>query len=745
MAQNGLTEDATGDLICCGYSVFVPGVGQTYRTNVPVPGYRRFQRNIPNMHRWNGATYIEVPQPAITTCHTSCAGDAMRAVIDSNEDSDQSAGNEHKWEVWDGHPDNGGVVAFKVSLVNNIVTLSTPMSGGISFGDVQIDSLGVGVAPNGVSGEAIFNARVIVGTVATPAAPIHVECQSDSEGIRLMRTGVPTQYLSISEGDFGEHLIEGYGNKHITIRNMSAQTVRFGTNGTLRWRIESAGHFVAVLDNAYDHGASGATRGRTMYLGTALNVGSPVVSTGVGHIRAGDGTRLLKWDAATGGLDVTGAGASLGVGAAATGNRGDAKFSDGTRTLQYNAGLGYLYHSGSQFIFGTNTNDNLVFFTNNINRIKIQADGRLAWMVDNSLDIGQSGAQRPATGYFGTSLNVGDGVTATTVNGSINAGDGTRILKWNAAAATFSIDGANSGIELTTEATIDRIRVGSGSGDTNARLLISRRGTTGTNLKLVDVYADFQYHTGLSTFNGTIWCSWTCGGMSQRVYLKNNGIQVWRLNSGAGEVGEIAYGTPGGVPGINFRSAALAERSDYVHLQGGSGGFKWSAHSTGGGPPTSAELLRLDGAAGAIFNQTGNVAFDLLVKGSTADVLFVNAGTDTLEARAQLALTGDISDSLAANQNNYNPAGLATAAVIRIALTANVILTGIAGGADGRILVLYNTDTVLTLTLNHEDAASTAANRIIGPGGLNKGIQQRGCAVLQYDSTSSRWRILSIT
>ena len=68
------------------------------------------------------------------------------------------------------------------------------------------------------------------------------------------------------------------------------------TTGTERWRIDSSGHFLAGADNTYDIGASGATRPRTGYLGTALAIGTNPAATGA--IRIANNTSLTSRNAA---------------------------------------------------------------------------------------------------------------------------------------------------------------------------------------------------------------------------------------------------------------------------------------------------------------------------------------------------------------------------------------------------------------------------------------------------------------
>lgn len=106
-----------------------------------------------------------------------------------------------------------------------------------------------------------------------------------------------------------------------------------------------------------------------------------------------------------------------------------------------------------------------------------------------------------------------------------------------------------------------------------------------------------------------------------------------------------------------------------------------------------------------------------------------------------LQATNDITPTaLSAQADNYNPAGLAGAVVIRQDATIPVTITGLAGGADGRILWLLNISASI-ITLAHENASSTAANRFALPVAASFLIAAGATALLVYDSTSSRWRV----
>jgi predicted outer membrane repeat protein len=109
-----------------------------------------------------------------------------------------------------------------------------------------------------------------------------------------------------------------------------------------------------------------------------------------------------------------------------------------------------------------------------------------------------------------------------------------------------------------------------------------------------------------------------------------------------------------------------------------------------------------------------------------------------------LALTGDISPTqLTANQNDYDPTGLATASTIRLTADSSFpAITGLAGGSDGRVLMLHNIG-VNSILLKNQSTASTAANRF-DFGNNDVPLLGGNLMVLQYDATSSRWRAKNV-
>ena len=135
-----------------------------------------------------------------------------------------------------------------------------------------------------------------------------------------------------------------------------------------------------------------------------------------------------------------------------------------------------------------------------------------------------------------------------------------------------------------------------------------------------------------------------------------------------------------------------------------------------------------------IFSKDGNGTLHVeIISANGMSLVGGSAGTFTL--------SGDISPSqITANQNDYNPTGLSTASTLRLSSDASRDVTGLQGGADGRILVLLNVG-AQNIVLKDESGSSTAAYRFALSADITVAADQ--AVILQYDSTSSRWRALS--
>lgn len=155
----------------------------------------------------------------------------------------------------------------------------------------------------------------------------------------------------------------------------------------------------------------------------------------------------------------------------------------------------------------------------------------------------------------------------------------------------------------------------------------------------------------------------------------------------------------------------------------------------------------LDGAVTAARDYTDPnkpLVFAQQVAGAAVPTLKLSApsGLAAIEVPGKVSLTGVLSPAqIVANTNNYAPATMAGAAILRINTDAARNITGLAGGSDDRILILTNVG-AFTITLKHQSGSSTAANRF-DFGAADLLLAAGESVLLTYDNTTARWRSVS--
>jgi hypothetical protein len=107
-------------------------------------------------------------------------------------------------------------------------------------------------------------------------------------------------------------------------------------------------------------------------------------------------------------------------------------------------------------------------------------------------------------------------------------------------------------------------------------------------------------------------------------------------------------------------------------------------------------------------------------------------------------LGGLIAPIILSDQDDYSPAGLADVSILRISSDAARNITGLATPANGRIILLMNGGSY-PITLKHENAGSTAANRFYFENNADAVVAPNGGLFLVYCGDSSRWRTVSET
>lgn len=138
----------------------------------------------------------------------------------------------------------------------------------------------------------------------------------DAANTLALRNGTAAQNLRIGPAAQYLNITKNTTTGAAEVYTANASPLQFGVNAGLQWGISTAGHWLALTDNTYDIGASGATRPRNVYIGSLLTVGSGIsagdnIETAAGtaflwtgrsrmNATGGDGTILMTNAAQTG-------------------------------------------------------------------------------------------------------------------------------------------------------------------------------------------------------------------------------------------------------------------------------------------------------------------------------------------------------------------------------------------------------------------------------------------------------------
>lgn len=266
--------------------------------------------------------------------------------------------------------------------------------------------------------------------------------------------------------------------------------------------------------------------------------------------------------------------------------------------------------------------------------------GNLLFTSDATHDIGASGATRPNDVYIANSLNIGSGITPSTNNGDLVAGDGIRELFWDASTGILNLNGAAAttvGSTIATDAgdlTLDPADGDVIIADGNRLML----GDSGTNGAIVD-------------FNGGTW-----------LLVGNNSATLASMTTIMADLVDFSYGSGQDVT-VTYLTGGVA---DHHHLFMGLGsGTAAAAYDLVVGPrsninknhhistsanptirmysttdvdtdATEYSALRWDELA---FNQAGSVN-----AGSSSDLTFgARSSTITLNESGDESLSGSFS------------------------------------------------------------------------------------------------------
>ncbi len=307
--------------------------------------------------------------------------------------------------------------------------------------------------------------------------------------------------------------------------------------------------------------------------------------------------------------------------------------------------------------------------------------------------------------------------TATGTQDSINFGTGVLFRITSASALTINgiAGGADGRVITLVNASANAVSIGNSTSATPANHVVT--GTGGT-------------------------LSVPAGSSVQLAY--DSASSVWRVIGGTAVAGGGANQQLSNLSGTVAVNTSLLVGTSGLDL-GATGGNGWRTLYA-----DTSVLSPLVGRASSGTLSIGTDTNSTAVSISRTGVNTRIYGTLTVDEAAgftsnlTVANTGNV--AFQRNTTSYTVTGtqeitLGTGVLHRVtSATSTPILTGLTGGADGRIITLMNASGS-TLTIQN-DSGGTAANRIITGSGLNSIMPANGSIQLAYDSASSRWRII---
>lgn len=217
-----------------------------------------------------------------------------------------------------------------------------------------------------------------------------------------------------------------------------------------------------------------------------------------------------------------------------------------------------------------------------------------------------------------------------------------------------------------------------------------------------------------------------------------NGVLIGSPSAGTA-IGEITVGT-----GLNLTGTTLTATGFSGSLGGDITGTQSATTINPANAGIGNRLVSGINTASTTINGD-RINIDNTTLTTASNVLQLNlANPNTWTGRQTLgavAATASSPTTLAANTNDWALSSSNT--YFKITSSADVNVTGIASGVDGRVIVLANTGSNNIVFQSENAGSTTAADRFHFPGGSDIIVSPDGSLTLIYDSGISRWRFVS--
>jgi hypothetical protein len=292
-------------------------------------------------------------------------------------------------------------------------------------------------------------------------------------------------------------------------------------------------------------------------------------------------------------------------------------------------------------------------------------------------------------------------------------------------------------------AVLDLTRTSPPSSPAEGERHVVASGPTGAWAGQVDAIATWQDGAWVFLAPHIGWCIWSVADDVMFVFDGTHWRDLRDLPVTMDNAVHVGINTTASSPNLLSVKSNSALLSAINVADGGSGDARLQISKESSAK--TASVFFSDAFSGrAEFGLVGSDAFKLKVSfdgSSWADALSIDQSSGNITLPRGIALSGVIAPpQITANQNDYNPTGVASAAMMQLSSDAARNLSGLASGAEGRIISVVNVG-AQSITLVNESASSTAANRFTLGADLTMPAKQ--AVILRYDGTTLRWQAIS--
>lgn len=406
--------------------------------------------------------------------------------------------------------------------------------------------------------------------------------------------------------------------------------------------------------------------------------------------------------------------------------------------------------------------------------LRVTGASTYAW---GALDLADSdavtGILPVANGGSGSSSVVWWALTGTsTLTGNVTIACGTNTLSFTSTAvenpfsfsATYTSDDSNDTIlrltgtltsrgtsnDVISAFTIDAATANStGTGVTHVglRAVATASGTTNpaNSIQILSVAMGSQ--SNAETFRGT-----SSAGITRQQFFGDGHFVFTQTTTGSEHAGTMATNAGNGA-GVITESMQVSGSVTTAHTH------FWRKMT--GGVTTNATNNTFYSTwdnRSLVVNNTGFTGYGFVYQpvvtgtqsGTETLYAFTSStglwGVGTLTPAVSLDINGGFGNRDTANAqitSNQNDYAIGSGSSFLLNTDASRNITGITGGVNGKFLYIINNGS-FNIVFTHQDASSTAANRIISSTAGNLTIAPNGSITLKYDATASRWRDIGV-